>query len=288
MILIIIKTQIYKGKPRESSIWATTTLGDIFVSDILNLEASQLSEDKMYTQEVDLAGKSVPYAIPMLGGFVPGSELILTGCTADDADRMSINLEAHCTYKLRHKAHNELQNINFHFNPRFEDNVVIKNSLIEDKWGEEERENFIPFKRGQEFMLRIVCRVDAYVIYVNGKEFCKYRHRISPYAVSDLTMWGKLQPFKLIVKSIIPILDIRERYWRQLGGHLKKVESCRSGVTWGIGCDNTAWVYNGGWGGNFFASLDTHNVNPMTDSQDYRVYENQRWNPLTGYTSTGK
>lgn len=25
----------------------------------------------------------------------------------------------------------------------------------------------------------------------------------------------------------------------------------------------------------------------MTDTQDYLVYENQRWNPLTGYTSTG-
>lgn len=28
-------------------------------------------------------------------------------------------------------------------------------------------------------------------------------------------------------------------------------------------------------------------INPMTDTQTYCVYENQRWNPLSGYTSTG-
>lgn len=33
-----------------------------------------------------------------------------------------------------------------------------------------------------------------------------------------------------------------------MGGHLKKVETCSSGVTWGIGYDSTAWVYTGGWG----------------------------------------
>ena len=38
-------------------------------------------------------------------------------------------------------------------------------------------------------------------------------------------------------------------FWRQIGGHLRKVETCNLGVTWGIGYDNTAWVYTGGWGG---------------------------------------
>jgi len=36
-----------------------------------------------------------------------------------------------------------------------------------------------------------------------------------------------------------------------MGGHLRKVETCSAGVTWGIGYDNTAWVYTGGWGGSF-------------------------------------
>ena len=40
-------------------------------------------------------------------------------------------------------------------------------------------------------------------------------------------------------------------FWRQMGGHLRRVETCSGGVTWGIGFDNTAWVYTGGWGGSF-------------------------------------
>lgn len=35
-----------------------------------------------------------------------------------------------------------------------------------------------------------------------------------------------------------------------MGGHLQTIETCSVGVTWGIGADNTPWVYTGGWGGS--------------------------------------
>jgi tectonin beta-propeller repeat-containing protein 1 len=54
--------------------------------------------------------------------------------------------------------------------------------------------------------------------------------------------------FNFIIKVII---EPKSMFWRQMGGHLKKVEACNSSVTWGIGYDNTAWVYTGGWGGMF-------------------------------------
>ncbi|KAF2895160.1 hypothetical protein ILUMI_11013 [Ignelater luminosus] len=273
-------------KPEDTSIWAITNLGDIFVSNSLDTESSQ-QQDNIYIQEIDLAGKQVPLNLLLHAGCIPGSELILTGCIADDADRIAINLDAHSSYKLRHKAHTELQNTNLHFNPRFADDVIVRNSMIDGKWGEEERDDEIPIKRGQEFTLKLICSSEGYSIHINEKPYCIYKHRLTPYAASVLTMWGKVQPFKLIIKSPLPILDPKDLFWRQLGGHLRRIESCRTGVTWGIGYDHTAWVYNGGWGGSFYGSLDSHSVNPMTDSQDYRVYENQRWNPVTGYTSTG-
>lgn len=84
----------------------------------------------------------------------------------------------------------------------------------------------------------------------------------------------------------MPLVDI---FWRQMGGHLRRVVTCRNGITWGIGYDNTAWVYTGGWGGAFMKGLDTSpsGINSMTDTHNYYIYENQRWNPLSGYTSTG-
>jgi len=43
-----------------------------------------------------------------------------------------------------------------------------------------------------------------------------------------------------------------DRFWRQVGGHLRVIESNSLGVVWGIGYDHTAWVHTGGYGGGFF------------------------------------
>ncbi|CAG0904367.1 unnamed protein product [Darwinula stevensoni] len=38
-------------------------------------------------------------------------------------------------------------------------------------------------------------------------------------------------------------------YWRQIGGHLLKVETSPAGVVWGLGYDGTCWAYTRGYGG---------------------------------------
>lgn len=264
-----------------------TGLGDIFVWDPTKLEANQLREDEFYVQKYDLSGKESPFKLALHVGCSPGTVITLTGCIGDEAERIGINLDAPNTYKLRHKAHTELENTCLHINPRFTENCIVRNAMIDGKWGEEEKEGGNPFVRGQEFKLKIETTEDAFIIYVNDQRFTSFRHRLPSYSVSMLSFWGKLQPFKVVIKTPMLIIDMLDLYWRQLGGHLRRVESCNVGVTWGIGYDHTAWVYTGGWGGGFLGTLDNHNVHPMTDSQDYRVYENQRWNPVTGYTSAG-
>lgn len=38
----------------------------------------------------------------------------------------------------------------------------------------------------------------------------------------------------------------------------------------------------------FYIGLDSNTgINSMVDTHNYYVYENQRWNPVTGYTSHG-
>ncbi|KAF3853366.1 hypothetical protein F7725_014054 [Dissostichus mawsoni] len=56
---------------------------------------------------------------------------------------------------------------------------------------------------------------------------------------------------------------------------------------WGIGYDHTAWVHTGGYGGGFFQGLgsSTDNIYTQSDSKSVYIYENQRWNPVTGYTN---
>lgn len=216
-----------------------------------------------------------------------GSIITLSGCVGDDAERIGINLEAENTYKLKSKSFTEFENIVLHINPRFSEGCVVRNTMIDGKWGKEEKDGPMLFTKGQEFTIKIETTEDAYVISVNNERFCTYRHRLPPQSVSHLSIWGRLQPFRLVIKSPEMIIDPYSVFWRQIGGHVRKVECCNVGVTWAIGHDQTAWVYTEGWGGGFLGNMESHNVHPMTDSQDYRLYENQRWNPVTGFASAG-
>uniref|UniRef100_A0AAQ5YI69 Tectonin beta-propeller repeat-containing protein 1 n=1 Tax=Amphiprion ocellaris TaxID=80972 RepID=A0AAQ5YI69_AMPOC len=78
-----------------------------------------------------------------------------------------------------------------------------------------------------------------------------------------------------------------QMFWRQVGGHLRVVECNSVGIVWGIGYDHTAWVHTGGYGGGFFQGLasSTDNIYTQTDVKSVYIYENQRWNPVTGYTN---
>ncbi|XP_077958697.1 tectonin beta-propeller repeat-containing protein 1 isoform X2 [Gasterosteus aculeatus] len=80
-----------------------------------------------------------------------------------------------------------------------------------------------------------------------------------------------------------------QMFWRQVGGHLRLVESNSVGVVWGIGYDHTAWVHTGGDGGGFSQGLasSTDNIYTQVDVKSVCIYENQRWNPVTGYTNRG-
>ncbi|KAG8180130.1 hypothetical protein JTE90_027084 [Oedothorax gibbosus] len=73
------------------------------------------------------------------------------------------------------------------------------------------------------------------------------------------------------------------------GGHLRIVESCPSGVTWGLGYNCVAWVYNKGYGGGPFHGIPGSNAGAgaMSDARCLYIYENQRWNPVSGFTSKG-
>ncbi|XP_060757724.1 tectonin beta-propeller repeat-containing protein 1 isoform X2 [Neoarius graeffei] len=81
-------------------------------------------------------------------------------------------------------------------------------------------------------------------------------------------------------------LPCEQMFWRQVPGHLYLVESNSLGVVWGIGYDRTAWVYTRGHGENR-AQDNKVNQQTMTDIRNIYIYENQRWNPVTGYTNKG-
>uniref|UniRef100_H3D323 Tectonin beta-propeller repeat-containing protein 1 n=1 Tax=Tetraodon nigroviridis TaxID=99883 RepID=H3D323_TETNG len=77
-------------------------------------------------------------------------------------------------------------------------------------------------------------------------------------------------------------------FWRQVPGHLRWVESNSLGLVWGVGWDGTAWVYSGQPPpASVCSAAGAAPVLQQTDVRSVHVYENQRWNPLTGYTDKG-
>ncbi|KAB5543290.1 hypothetical protein PHYPO_G00077370 [Pangasianodon hypophthalmus] len=106
----------------------------------------------------------LPYKTIIQGGLYPGRAITVQGCINHNADRFCIN--------LRYNS-----GIAFHFNPRFNENVVVRNSLMKECWGHEERSGGMPFYRGQQFTVNITCDTQCYRITVNGIQMFTYNHR---------------------------------------------------------------------------------------------------------------
>ncbi|XP_034938051.1 tectonin beta-propeller repeat-containing protein [Chelonus insularis] len=276
------------GRPGPKSIWSTTALGDVFVYDPVIAEATQLSNG-IYTQELDNVGKELPFESILHNGFSPGHSLHIFVCVHDDADRLSFNFVCYKATNHKYKVTPDTHDIAFHFNPRLNENLIVRNTYQNGQWGDEERGGGSPLKPGTDFSLKILCEERGYRVFIDDKEFTFYCHRIPSQNITHLRIKGLMTLHSILYKSPSVIVEPVSMFWRQMGGHLKRVETCSTGITWGIGYDNTAWVYTGGWGGSFLKGLGTNNADiyPMTDMHNYFVYENQRWNPVTGYTSHG-
>ena len=74
---------------------------------------------------------------------------------------------------------NDRSDITFHFNPRFHEHYVVRNSRRNMVWGEEEwapKRN--PFVKGQRFSMMILVEMTGYKVAVNNVHFVEFRHRL--------------------------------------------------------------------------------------------------------------
>uniref|UniRef100_A0A6Q2XQ74 Tectonin beta-propeller repeat-containing protein 1 n=1 Tax=Esox lucius TaxID=8010 RepID=A0A6Q2XQ74_ESOLU len=114
------------------------------------------------------------------------------------------------------------------------------------------------------------------------------RGRISRQALWSVTTKGDVMVHEPspCLESLTQTLPCDMMFWLQVPGHLRCVESNSLGVVWGIGCDGTAWVYSGSGhtAGEVLPQGDMGSVHTQTDVRAVYIYENQRWNPMTGYT----
>ncbi|XP_061683291.1 galectin-4-like [Syngnathoides biaculeatus] len=110
----------------------------------------------------------IPYSAMIPGGMFPKRTIIIRGNVPERANRFSINFLA-----------SRCGDIALHINPRVSDSVVVRNSMIGGRWGQEERQLAAnPFKAGQYFDLSIRCAGDRFKVFIDGQPLFDYNHRV--------------------------------------------------------------------------------------------------------------
>ncbi|KAK9977278.1 hypothetical protein ABG768_019099 [Culter alburnus] len=108
----------------------------------------------------------VPYKSVIHGGLYVGKVIIVQGFIPSQPYRIVIS--------LRHK-----HGIAFDYSPRFDQNVVVRNTYEDGKWGKEERSEPMPFKKGEPLLVTIFCGQHQYEVFVNGEKAHTYNHRFT-------------------------------------------------------------------------------------------------------------
>jgi glutaredoxin len=132
---------------------------------------------------VNWGGKyySVPYEAGIEGGFGPGKKLFVTGVPDKDCKRFSVNLKT------------KDGQIALHFNPRFDEKAIVRNSQLAGAWGNEEREGKLPLQKQKAFDLTIHNESYSFQVFIDGQQFCTFAHRTDPHDVYSLAVDGDLE-----------------------------------------------------------------------------------------------
>ncbi|XP_053310939.1 galectin-9-like [Spea bombifrons] len=114
------------------------------------------------------ANYTMPYQTNIYGGLFPSKTIVIRGTVNGHPKRFHINLKFSGGTAL-------------HFNPRFDENTIVRNSFLNNSWGKEERHlpgHGMCFAPGQSFVIEIVSDHHAFRVNANGHHVCDFQHRV--------------------------------------------------------------------------------------------------------------
>ncbi|KAK0143770.1 Beta-galactoside-binding lectin [Merluccius polli] len=98
--------------------------------------------------------------------FKEGAEFKIRVKPKDDGNSFAINVG------------HDSENIALHFNPRFEENAIVCNSLSGGCWGEEHREGSLPFTRGEECKFYLSFNMEYFYIKLPDGSTMSFPNRL--------------------------------------------------------------------------------------------------------------
>jgi hypothetical protein len=132
-------------------------------------------------QLISLAGQNyaVPYETQLTGGLKPGRKLFISGVPVK-SDQFTINLMT------------SNKDIALHFNARFGEKKVVRNSQQKGEWQNEEKEGKFPFTKEVLFDLTFDNEPYSIQVFVNKERFCSFAHRLDPNSIVGLQVSGDI------------------------------------------------------------------------------------------------
>ncbi|GAB1297918.1 Galectin [Apodemus speciosus] len=160
--------------------------------DLQSMETSTLGLTQISRENIQKSGKlqlSLPFEARLNASMGPGRTVVIKGEVNTNAKSFNVDLVA-----------GKSRDIALHLNPRLNVKAFVRNSFLQDAWGEEERNiTCFPFSSGMYFEMIIYCDVREFKVAVNGVHSLEYKHRFKDLSSIDT----------LSVDGDIRLLDVR-------------------------------------------------------------------------------
>ncbi|KAM5302272.1 galectin-8 isoform 4-T5 [Glossophaga mutica] len=154
------------------------SVGFSFSSDLRSSPAPTLELTEIRPENVQNGGMSqftLPFVARLNSSMGPGRTVVIKGEVNAKAKSFNVDL-------LSGKS----KDIALHLNPRLNIKAFVRNSFLQESWGEEERNiTCFPFSTGMYFEMIIYCDVKEFKVAVNGVHCLEYKHRFKDLSSID-------------------------------------------------------------------------------------------------------
>ncbi|XP_012586410.1 PREDICTED: galectin-8 isoform X1 [Condylura cristata] len=146
------------------------SVGFRFSSDLRSGQACNLELRDINRENVHNSGMSqltLPFAARLNTPMGPGRTVVIKGEVNANAKGFNVDLIS-----------GKSKDIALHLNPRLNSKAFVRNSFLQESWGEEERSiTCFPFSPGMYFEMIVYCDAREFKVAINGVHSLEYRHR---------------------------------------------------------------------------------------------------------------
>ncbi|KAF6073387.1 galectin 8 [Phyllostomus discolor] len=148
-------------------------MGDLRSSPAPTLELTEIRPENV--QNAGMSQFTLPFVARLNSSMGPGRTVVIKGEVNAKAKSFNVDLIS-----------GKSKDIALHLNPRLNIKAFVRNSFLQESWGEEERNiTCFPFSTGMYFEMIIYCDVKEFKVAVNGVHCLEYKHRFKELSNID-------------------------------------------------------------------------------------------------------